>query len=121
MADQKRIRQQLHRLTDQEDLPIEFISALSGDCALSPIENKRYQKLSKKRGELLYVDLLFVITHQDFPPEKAKRLWKQIREHRKKSSAPIGSKRRQGRCISRYQLKQRVITKLRILLMENKS
>jgi hypothetical protein len=90
MADQKRIRHQLHRLTDQEDISIEFISALSGDRALSPSENKRYQKLSTKRGELLYVDLLFVITHQYFPPEKAKRLWKQIREHKKNLARQLG-------------------------------
>jgi diguanylate cyclase (GGDEF)-like protein len=88
-SDQKRLRQQLHRLTDQEDLSLDFVSALAGDRALTSSENKLYQKLSKNRGESLYVDLLFVITHRYYPEETAKRLWNQILKHKKSVSKKL--------------------------------
>jgi diguanylate cyclase (GGDEF)-like protein len=88
--DQKRLRRQLHRLTDQEDLSLDFVSALAGDRALTSSENKLYQKLSKNRGEFLYVDLLSVITHRYYPEEAAKRLWNKIIEHKKSISSKLG-------------------------------
>ena len=88
-SDQKRLRRQLHRLTDQEDLSLDFVSALAGDRALTSSENKLYQKLSKNRGESLYVDLLFVITHRYYPEETAKRLWNQILKHKKSVSKKL--------------------------------
>ena len=90
MPDQKLIRQQLHRLTDQEDLSIDFISALAGDRALTSGENKLFKKLSKTRGELLFVDLLFVLTHRYYPEETAKLLWDQILKHKKSISSKLG-------------------------------
>jgi hypothetical protein len=56
-SDQKRIRRQLYKLTDQEDLSLDFVFALAGERELTSNETKTYQKLSKDRGELLYVDL----------------------------------------------------------------
>ena len=88
-SDQKRLRQQLHRLTDQEDLSLDFVSALAGDRALTPSEKKLYQKLSKNRGESLYIDLLFVVTHRYYPEETAKRLWNQILKHKKSVSKKL--------------------------------
>ena len=89
MPDQKLIRQQLYRLTDQEDLSLDFVSALAGDREFTAGEKRLYQKLSEDRGEFLYVDLLFVLTHQYYPEKTARKLWNQIgkkcrhyREHR---------------------------------------
>jgi diguanylate cyclase (GGDEF)-like protein len=90
MPDQKRIRRQLHRLTDREDLSLEFVSALAGDRTLTPRQNKIYQKLSTSRGALLYVDLLFVLTHKYYPQETAKLLWNQILKHKKSVSRKLG-------------------------------
>ena len=90
MPDQKRIRRQLYRLTDQIVLSIDFVSALAGDRALTLSEKKQYQELSKIRGELLYVDLLFVLTHRYYPEETAKLLWNQILKHKKSVSSKLG-------------------------------
>jgi diguanylate cyclase (GGDEF)-like protein len=89
-SDQKRIRRQLYRLTDQEDLSLDFVSAVAGDRELTSNETKTYQKLSKDRGELLYVDLLFVLTHRYYPEETANRLWNQIIKHKKSISSKLG-------------------------------
>lgn len=90
MPDQRLIRQQLYRLTDQEDLSLDFVSALAGDRKITSSEKKRYQKLSRDRGELLYVDLLFVLTHRYYPEETAKLLWNQILKHKKSVSSKLG-------------------------------
>ena len=90
MPDQKRIRQQLYRLTDQEDLSLDFVSAMAGDRELNSNETKLYQRLFRDRGELLYVDLLFVLTHRYYPEETAKRLWNQIIKHKKSVSSKLG-------------------------------
>jgi diguanylate cyclase (GGDEF)-like protein len=87
---QKRIRRQLYRLSDLDSLSLDFISALSGDRALRSNEKKQYQKLSKDRGDLLFVDILFVLTHQYFPEETAKFLWQQIVEHKRYMSKALG-------------------------------
>lgn len=88
-SNQKRIRRQLYRLSDQNDLSLDFVSALAGDRALSANENKLFQRLSKELGEILYVDLLFVITHQYYPEETARLLWNQILEHKKNVSKKL--------------------------------
>lgn len=90
MSDQKRIRRQLYQLTDQVILSFDFVSAVAGDRALTPSENKQYQKLIKLRGELLYVDLLFVLTHRYYPEETAKLLWNQILSHKTSMSGKLG-------------------------------
>ena len=90
MLDRKLIRHQLYRLTEHVNLSVDFISALAGDRKLSQSERKRYQKLSDERGELLYVDLLFVLTHRYYPQETAKRLWTAILAHKKKISHKLG-------------------------------
>lgn len=74
---QKQIRQQLYRLADLDYLSINFISAVAGDRGLTPSEKKIYQKLRKQRGELIYVDFLFLLTHQYYPKETAELIWKQ--------------------------------------------
>ncbi|MGD8262215.1 MAG: GGDEF domain-containing protein [Desulfobacterales bacterium] len=89
-SDQKRIRRQLYRLSGQSELSLDLVSALAGDRALSSRENKLFQRLSKKRGEILYVDLLFILTHQYYPEETAKLLWNQILEHKKNVSNKLG-------------------------------
>ncbi len=81
---QKQIRQQLYRMADLDYLSINFISAVAGDRGLTPSEKKIYQKLRKQRGELIYVDFLFLLTHQYYPKETAELIWKQIIEHKKK-------------------------------------
>jgi hypothetical protein len=86
MLDQKLIRKQLYRLTDEEDLYLDFVSALAGDRELTVSETKLYQNLIKDRGKLLYVDLLFVLTHRYYPEETAKLLWNQILKHKRSLS-----------------------------------
>ena len=90
MPDQKRIRRQLYQLTDRVVLSIDFVSAVAGDRALTPSENKQYQNLIKIRGDLFYVDLLFVLTHRYYPEETAKLLWHQILRHKKSISGKLG-------------------------------
>jgi diguanylate cyclase (GGDEF)-like protein len=89
-SNQKRIRKQLYRLSDQNNLSIDFVSALAGDRALSSNEDKLFKKLSQNRGDLLYVDLLFTLTHQYYPEETAKLLWNQILEHKKNITKKLG-------------------------------
>jgi diguanylate cyclase (GGDEF)-like protein len=90
MPDQKVIRQQLYRMTEHEDLSVEFISALAGDRKLTAKEKERYQRLSENRGDLLYVDLLFALTHRYYPQETAKALWAKILRHKKGVSQKLG-------------------------------
>jgi hypothetical protein len=90
-SDHKRIRMQLYRLSGQKnDLSLDFISALAGDRSLRSNENKLFKKLSQDRGDLLYVDLLFTLTHQYYPEETAKSFWNKILEHKEKVSKKLG-------------------------------
>lgn len=82
-SNRKRIRRQLYKLSDRKELSLDFVSALAGDRSLNSNEIKLFQRLSKKRGQTLYVDLLFVLTHQYYPEETASSLWNQILEHKK--------------------------------------
>jgi diguanylate cyclase (GGDEF)-like protein len=90
LPDQKQIRQQLYRLTDNKDISLDFVSALAGDRRLTADEKKRFQKLYRQGGDGVYVDLLFALTHQYFPEESAPSLWDQIIEHKKQLSKAVG-------------------------------
>jgi diguanylate cyclase (GGDEF)-like protein len=89
MADRKMIRRQLYRLTEYDDLSLDFVSAIAGDRKFTLRDKKMYQRLSKNRGDLLYVDLLFVLTHRYYPQESAKHLWNQILKHKKYMSKQL--------------------------------
>ena len=72
----------VYEILDNKLFSTEFISGIAGDKILSSAEKKMYNKLRKKTGQDLYVKILFFITHQVFPKKEAKKLWKEILEHK---------------------------------------
>jgi diguanylate cyclase (GGDEF)-like protein len=76
------VRKQLYETLYPEKLHLDFIAALAGDRDLSAEEQKHFQHLQTKHGDKIYVDILFVLTHQYFPDEKARYLWDNIIYHK---------------------------------------
>jgi diguanylate cyclase (GGDEF)-like protein len=87
---QKQIRQQLYRLADNKEISLDFVSAIADDRSPTADEKIRFQKLYRQRGDGLYVDLLFTLTHQYYPEESAPSLWNKIIGHKKKISKAVG-------------------------------
>lgn len=77
------VRKQLYEALYPERLHLDFIAALAGDRDLTADEQKHFQRLQTKHGDKIYVDMLFVLTHQYFPEEKARYLWTNIIYHKK--------------------------------------
>ena len=84
------VRKQLYKTLYPEKLHLDFIAALSGDRDLTLEERKKLQRLKIERGEKFYVDVLFVLTHQYFPEEKAGYLWNNIISHKNTMETLLG-------------------------------
>lgn len=65
---------------------LSFIAAAAGDRSPNLKEQRLLARLKAERGETLYSDFLFTLTHAYYPPEQAARLWREILEHKARAS-----------------------------------
>lgn len=63
-------------------LDLRLITALAGDRELNAREQGIVAKLKEERGESLYSDVLYTLTHKTFPSRQAKLVWQEIISHR---------------------------------------
>ena len=59
-------------------LSVELVSAFSGDRPLTEAEKDFFTELEKTRGQELYSDLFYAITHEYFAPKIAEALWTEV-------------------------------------------
>ena len=71
-------------------LDVRMISALAGDRALNAREEQILTRLKEERGEGLYADMLYTLTHRSFPARQAKHLWGEVTTHRRTLSQQLG-------------------------------
>jgi len=71
-------------------LPFDLASAMSGDCELTPEQRAIADDLWLKKGNALFAQLLFTITHQRFSPDDAKDKWFSILRHKYELSQKLG-------------------------------
>jgi diguanylate cyclase (GGDEF)-like protein len=66
----------------QAPLELRLVLALAGERELNAREQAVVEKLQAERGEGLYADMLYALTHKSFPSKQAKMLWAEIGTHR---------------------------------------
>lgn len=84
------VRKQLYETLHPEKLHLDFISALAGDRDLTADEQKHFKRLHAKHGDKIYVEMLFVLTHQYFPEESARYFWHNIICHKNTMEKLLG-------------------------------
>jgi diguanylate cyclase (GGDEF)-like protein len=75
--------------TRQVPLDLRLVMALAGERELNARELQIVDKLKEERGEGLFSDMLYALTHKSFPSRQAKLLWGEIGDHRKKLEAAL--------------------------------
>lgn len=80
---QYRVRRQLYDTLYPQQLRFDFLAAMAGDRALTSEEEHYFKRLKAEQGDNLYVDMLFILTHQHFPKDSARYLWKNLVFHKK--------------------------------------
>ncbi len=84
--------------TDTTDLPhfmndnglaLSFVSAAGGDRIMTEPEQKLLKNLRQERGDALYSDFLFTLTHKYYEPAQAEPLWREILEHKYTASTML--------------------------------
>ena len=85
-----KIRHKLLDLEEETQVDIQFIMEQAGDLAMEIDRQALHQKICDSRGNKLYADMLFVLTHQHFPIEVAATYWKGILEHKAKLNHILG-------------------------------
>jgi diguanylate cyclase (GGDEF)-like protein len=70
-------------------LSLDLVSALAGDRPLTEAETIHLGEIESSRGLRFFCDLLYSITHQYFPPEKAEGLWTQVLQHKYRLSSVL--------------------------------
>jgi diguanylate cyclase (GGDEF)-like protein len=86
MHGEEQTRRALLQLAAEEQVDFEFVAGEAGDRPISPRQRPRHHRVRQRRGRRLYSDLLFVLTHNRYPPERAERLWKGILRHKEELS-----------------------------------
>lgn len=82
--------EQLADIMNRAELDIRMVAALSGDRTLNAREQDLVNRLFAERGDGLYGDMLYVLTHKAFPTKQAKHIWDEITEHRKSLKVKLG-------------------------------
>ncbi len=89
-SQRRRAEKQLLDFIDHTTMDIELVEAIAGDRELTPAEDEAIRHLRRKRGERFFCDLLFTLTHQYFPQERARQLWEAILKHKWWMSEKLG-------------------------------
>jgi len=77
-------------LEHESRLDIRIVTALAGDRELNAREQEVVDKMEHERGESLFSDMLYALTHKTFPSRQAKTLWAEIGDHRGTLAEKIG-------------------------------
>jgi diguanylate cyclase (GGDEF)-like protein len=80
----------LRRITADDALSVEVVSAFGGDREMTDAEVALVQEQRSSRGMMFYSDMLYAISHQYFAPEIARDLWEEIVAHKYTISARLG-------------------------------
>lgn len=88
--DDESIIRVLQQSNGDAPLPFELASAMSGDCELTPEQRSMADDLWMRKGNALFAQLLFTITHQRFSPDDAKDKWFSILRHKYELSQKLG-------------------------------
>ena len=75
---------------DKKTPSLDRISAFAGDRELLPQEKEVITNLKKKSGKAFFSDIMFVLTHQQYPPQDAEKLWNAILKHKYEISKILG-------------------------------
>jgi diguanylate cyclase (GGDEF)-like protein len=86
----KRIRRKLLRVLDRRLLDPDLLALFAGDRKGTPQERAWLSRIRRKRGERFPVDVIFSITHREFPPVQARTLWKRILRHKRWMGRSLG-------------------------------
>lgn len=89
MKNNKNVNNQIFDILNNEIFTSKFISGIAGDKISSKEDKNIFDKLLKEMGDDIYVKILFFMTHQMFPSYKAKKLWKEIINHKYKISKTL--------------------------------
>jgi diguanylate cyclase (GGDEF)-like protein len=76
------VRKQLYDTLYPKKLHLDLIAAIAGDRSLTTEEYTYFRQLLAKYGNKVYVDMLFILTHQHFAEESARYLWQNIIFHK---------------------------------------
>lgn len=92
--EQHSVRKQLYDALYPKKLHLDLIAAIAGDRNLTTEERQYFQQLLDKYGNKVYVDMLFILTHQHFAEESARYLWQNLIFHKNTMerllSRPVG-------------------------------
>lgn len=80
----------LAELNRRTVLDLRLVMALAGERELNAREQHVVEKLRHERGEGLFADMLYALTHKSFPTKQAKILWADIGDHRAKLLKQLG-------------------------------
>ena len=81
---------ELVNIISQGDIDLRMVVAIAGDRALNAREQNTLERLQAERGEFLYADMLYTLTHRSFPSKQANILWGDILSHRKQLKNHLG-------------------------------
>lgn len=84
------IRKQLYQTLHPGKLQLDLIAALAGDRELTAEDRRHFQRLQVKHGDSVYTEMLFVLTHQYFPEESSRYLWRNIVYHKNAIEKTLG-------------------------------
>lgn len=90
MSEQQQGMDAVAEFTRHMPLDLRLVMALAGERPMNAREEQAIEKLKTERGEGLFADMLYALTHKSFPSRQAKALWAEIGDHRHKLQKALG-------------------------------
>ncbi len=82
----KKTKKEISEMIENQLLDVDFVSAIAGDRELTGEEQKQFDNLIKRKGDLVYSDLIYSLSYKRFAAKKAVDFWSEIIEHKKNLS-----------------------------------
>jgi len=82
--------EELANIMNRAELDVRMVTALCGDRPLNAREQDTLNRLLSERGDGLYADMLYTLTHRAFPIKQARHIWDEITNHRRNVNAKLG-------------------------------
>lgn len=90
MSEKDDTRLSLLRLGKEIEIDREFVAREAGDEPMTEEEQLDHTRVRHGRGERFFCDLLFVLTHTPYEPERAETLWLSILQHKTQLNHALG-------------------------------
>lgn len=86
----KKAKKEVLEMIESNFINVDFISGLAGDRNITELEIEQFNSLLKNKGNIVYSEIIYTLSHKRFIEEEAVQLWHEILKHKNSLTKLLG-------------------------------